>query len=243
MLYNAGLNYYCMKNFDMAFRCLASSTRKFHGIPYLWFRLGECCISIMANKKDDLQRKINKSNIVHQVLGSGHQRRVLLPVEHHGENSKFVHADGKVDIEPGTVPNYSYAVKCFRNVLILTKRLVAPPSPDAGKESEASKVANAKWQLLRQTAYANLAYVYLCLQEPRLAYVTARELLQLPSCSESNKYLANTYCSEALLMLSKSVEALEHLTSSVSVDAKELSLSICSGSYSAMPGVDVRFLE
>ena len=124
--------------------------------------------------------------------------------------------------------NLSYAAKCFRNVLVLYHRLVRTSRNGSTAESgariadestETGTMSQGVLDLLRQKALVNLSYVYLCLNEPRLALKHAREMLLVRTCSKANRYLSIMYATEALCMLSRAAEATDILHSSSDVMA------------------------
>ncbi|TYH36248.1 hypothetical protein ES332_D13G251400v1 [Gossypium tomentosum] len=67
-------------------------------------------------------------------------------------------------------------------------------------------------QMMKQALLANLAYVELELENPLKALSAARSLLELPGCSRIYIFLGHVYAAEALCLLNKPKEAVEHLS-------------------------------
>lgn len=65
---------------------------------------------------------------------------------------------------------------------------------------------------LEQVAVLNLAYVHLCLHDPLSALTAAERFLAMPGVgNETKQYLAHTYAAEALCLLGREAEAMQHL--------------------------------
>ncbi|TYI48342.1 hypothetical protein E1A91_D13G241400v1 [Gossypium mustelinum] len=67
-------------------------------------------------------------------------------------------------------------------------------------------------QMMKQALLANLAYVELELENPLKTLSAARSLLELPGCSRIYIFLGHVYAAEALCLLNKPKEAVEHLS-------------------------------
>ncbi|GMI95163.1 hypothetical protein like AT5G35430 [Hibiscus trionum] len=67
-------------------------------------------------------------------------------------------------------------------------------------------------QMIKQALLANLAYVELELENPLKALSAARSLLELPGCSRIYVFLGHVYVAEALCLLNKPKEAVDHLS-------------------------------
>lgn len=102
--------------------------------------------------------------------------------------------------------NLPFAAKCFKNVVLLCNQLLEsskmnsdsalfggfPPLGSNGASAESPDSAELNVEaldVLRQKALVNLSYVYLSMYEPQLAITSAKELLALPQCSRSNRYV------------------------------------------------------
>lgn len=88
-----------------------------------------------------------------------------------------------------------------------------PPGAAAGAEGLSQPALQEQDDsLVEQVALLNLAYVYLCLNEPVLALHQAEVLLSRgASVSETKQVTVHTYAAEALCMLGRPEEALRHL--------------------------------
>ncbi|EQC36927.1 hypothetical protein SDRG_05754 [Saprolegnia diclina VS20] len=196
LLYNNGLTLLLQKKFALAFRCFSGATRLFFNRPKLWLRLGECCTAYVAASRDAVPLEY-KSQLVEAVVGHGPHRRVVLPTS---APETLVADDANM-----TLP---YAVKCFRNALLLcTQLLEAKASGATEYEMEAPAWTADALDAVRQKALVHLAYAYLSLAEPQLALATCRELLSVPTLTKGHRYLGRSYAAEALSLLSRSNEA------------------------------------
>ncbi|RHY98125.1 hypothetical protein DYB35_002726 [Aphanomyces astaci] len=116
------------------------------------------------------------------------------------------------------VPTLSlpFAVKCFRNALLLSQQVLettSKPREDTAELTPDSSGVSLEdsLELLRQKALVNLAYAYLSMNAPELAIHTAKELLSMPTCTPAHRFLVRSYYAEALCLLSRSAEASVHL--------------------------------
>ncbi|PON77072.1 N-terminal acetyltransferase A, auxiliary subunit [Parasponia andersonii] len=76
--------------------------------------------------------------------------------------------------------------------------------------------------LVKQALFANLAYVELELGDPVKALSTAKSLLELPECSRVYLFLAHIFAAEALCLLNRQKEAVDHLSIYLSEGSVEL---------------------
>nr|GMD04045.1 CCR4-NOT transcription complex subunit 10-like [Ipomoea batatas] len=82
--------------------------------------------------------------------------------------------------------------------------------------SDYDDICRKENHMIKQALLADLAYVELELGDPLRALSAARYLLKLPGCSRIYMFLGNLYAAEALCMLSRPKEAVEHLSRYVS---------------------------
>ncbi|KDO32983.1 hypothetical protein SPRG_02674 [Saprolegnia parasitica CBS 223.65] len=197
LLYNNGLTLLVQKKFALAFRCFSGATRLFFNRPKLWLRLGECCTAYVAASRAAVPLEY-KNKLVEAVVGHGPHRRVVLPTS--------APETPAADDANMTLP---YAVKCFRNALLLCTQLLEAKASVGGNESEMEAPAWTADALdaVRQKALVHLAYAYLSLAEPQLALATCHELLSVPTLTKAHRYLGRSYAAEALSLLSRSNEA------------------------------------
>ena len=79
--------------------------------------------------------------------------------------------------------------------------------------------------LIKQALFANLAYVDLELGDPIKALSTAKSLLELPECSRVYLFLGHIFAAEALCLLNRQKEAIDHLSIYLSEGNVELPFS------------------
>ncbi|KAF1330221.1 Ccr4-not transcription complex subunit, partial [Globisporangium splendens] len=239
ILYNNGVHLLLQGEYSLAFRCFHASSRLLFNRPKLWLRMGECCTAAFAQQQKLVAVAGNKSGLIQGIVGSGSHRRVLLPtsiptsasqdIELPEKNGKLNHSQYNQANGPNGAPKMSlpFAAKCFKNVVLLCNQLqetannvngesAAASAPSSSPDTEGIDTAVLSREALdnlRQKALVNLSYVYLSMYEPQLAITSAKELLALPTCSRSNRFLARSYAAEALCMLSRAAEATEVLQS------------------------------
>lgn len=215
ILYNNGMQFLAMHKYTMAFKAFYAASGLYYAQPRIWYRMGECCIRALASTK---QSKLNQGTV-----GSAMQRRIVLPVSSRLDKTR------KHRCDPPEV-SYSFAVECFRNVLSAFAPIVTSTVNPSGVEISTTSVHPLRSSPMGQSALVNLAYSYLCLNEPQLALKTAKELMAMPECTTANRYLAHTYASEAMILQSKALEALECLSHTVSSKhtLSDLTESFCS---------------
>lgn len=187
LLHNLGLqNLYCGK-YASAFDCLVEAARMQPTNARLWLRIAECCVN--RHKSDnaaDFQLKDRKRHMVSGTAGAGPHRKIVLAP---GISSdRHAAAIGSAAIP---VPTLEFAALCLRNVL----QLLPEEADDA----------------LRNSALALAAYVALCLGDPLVALKHAESLLAQPKVAGVHSFLAHQYAAEALLLLDRVGDAIDHL--------------------------------
>ncbi|RHY04535.1 hypothetical protein DYB38_000338 [Aphanomyces astaci] len=208
ILYNNGLQLLVLKKYALAFRCLHAASKLMFNRPKLWLRLGECCTASYAAQ----------NSLVSSVVGHGAHRRVVLPTRPPTEDVAATSAVDNMASLTSDVPTLSlpFAVKCFRNALLLSQQVLettSKPREDTAELTPDSSGVSLEdsLELLRQKALVNLAYAYLSMNAPELAIHTAKELLSMPTCTPAHRFLVRSYYAEALCLLSRSAEASVHL--------------------------------
>ena len=186
-----------------------------------------------------------KNDVVDSVVGRGDSnlRRILLPRIRRKKTSGVPARgnDGEMSME--------FAIACLKNVLLLTDKngLInsntgkvkseegskdtstdnIDPSDSGEVEAsdrgsdEAVALSQKRMLVLRQSALVGLGYCGLVIGNPTLALSATDELLSSTSCSAGHKLLGRTYAAEALCMLKRPDEALEHVTEAFKKDSSE----------------------
>ncbi|EFA06148.2 CCR4-NOT transcription complex subunit 10 isoform X1 [Tribolium castaneum] len=222
LMYNLGVSLLHAKRPVQAFDCLIIAVRRYHRNARLWMRLAECCI--MATKESnevdfDIQKR--QKEIIVNVIGSQDKQKVILTTN--------VSKDKKYSTESQSyavpVPSLEFASLCLRNAsTLLPSDTVSspiplflipggiPPVPSCSPSpAPSSPLSPESVMSLRNSILAASAYVALCLGDYILALEHAENLLQQPRLSGAHKLLGHLYCAEALVLLDKISEALEHL--------------------------------
>ncbi|XP_063908299.1 CCR4-NOT transcription complex subunit 10-like [Zophobas morio] len=222
LMYNLGVSLLHAKRPTQAFDCLIIAVRRYHRNARLWMRLAECCIMTTkeSNEVDfDIQKK--QKEIVVDVIGSKDKQKVILTTS--------LSKDKKYSTESESyavpVPSLEFASLCLRNAATLlpsdnnTSPIplflipgVTPPVPSCTPgPAPSSPMSPESIMSLRNSILAASAYVALCLGDYIMALEHAEKLLQQPRLSGAHKLLGHLYCAEALVLLDKISEALEHL--------------------------------
>ncbi|XP_063221594.1 CCR4-NOT transcription complex subunit 10 isoform X2 [Bacillus rossius redtenbacheri] len=202
VLYNLGVCLLHAGRPAQAFDCLTEAVQVFHVNPRLWLRLAECCIMVhKQSNKPHFEVKERKKELVRSVVGSGPHRKVVL--------SPCLSQDTRYSCEGQSyavpVATLEFATLCLRNALLLLPEeggLPAAPSNPLGPREVA---------MLRCSALADSAYVGLCLGDYVTALGHARTLLVQPDLPGTHRMLGHMYAAEALILMDKISEAVEHL--------------------------------
>jgi CCR4-NOT transcription complex subunit 10 len=90
VLYNTGLQLLLTDEPAQALKCFEKSALLFYNRPYLWLRMAECSIALYRQMQSTIDRQ-GTSAVIRATIGSGHHRRVLLPLstatQSHAPNS------------------------------------------------------------------------------------------------------------------------------------------------------------
>ncbi|XP_038217505.1 CCR4-NOT transcription complex subunit 10 [Zerene cesonia] len=197
-VYNLGLALLATKNTEGAFECLVEAARHYPNNPQVWVRLAECCIKKCCC--DEAQKFIVKK------LGSGSHTRVLVAKEKEKYSSSG---------ESFAIPSLSleFAALCLKNAITLLPNQ-DPPVDVSVPMIQAPPGQAINWKQrceLKNSILVLQSYIFLHLQDPLAALVSANELLSQADASKSHKTWAHIYAAEALIILDKTVEAIEHL--------------------------------
>ncbi|VVC96390.1 unnamed protein product [Leptidea sinapis] len=197
-VYNLGLALLATKNLEGAFECLVEAARHYPNNPKVWVRLAECCIKKCCSEEAQ-QFTVKK-------LGSGPHTRILVTKE----KEKYS-ASG----ESFAIPSLSleFAALCLRNATTLLPNQ-EPPTDVTEPMIQAPPGPPINWKErceLKNLILLLQSYIFLQLQDPLAALVSANDLLSQTDCSKIHKTWAHIYAAEALIFLDKTVEAIEHL--------------------------------
>ncbi|KAJ9588355.1 hypothetical protein L9F63_018281 [Diploptera punctata] len=237
LMYNLGVTLLHAGRPIQAFDCLTEAVQVYHMNPRLWLRLAECCV--MAHKADnesDFNIHARRKDLVQGVVGTGTHRKIILTPQL-SRDTKYSCEGVSYAIPVATV---EFASLCLRNALLLLpdcqpdEPVVLPPTdtPDGpniprtpGTHYVYAAPSNPlDWHevaSLRCSVLAMSAYVALCLGDYILALDHAQMLLVQPALSGVHRMLGHLYAAEALVLLDKISDAIEHLNPD---HVKELSL-------------------
>ncbi|XP_046964041.1 CCR4-NOT transcription complex subunit 10 [Vanessa cardui] len=198
-VYNLGLALLAANNSEGAFECLVEAARHYPNNPRIWLRLAECCVKKCCNEEAQ-QFTVKK-------LGSGPHTRILLSKE----NKEKYSTSG----ESFAIPSLSleFAALCLRNAISLlpdqeavsdtsTASIQAPPGPPINWKQRCD---------LKNSILVLQSYIFLYLQDPLSALMSANELLSQSDATTCQKAWAHIYAAEALINLDKITDAVDHL--------------------------------
>ncbi|CAH0713986.1 unnamed protein product, partial [Brenthis ino] len=198
-VYNLGLALLAANNSEGAFECLVEAARHYPNNPRIWLRLAECCVKKCCSGEAQ-QFTVKK-------LGSGPHTRILLSKD----NKEKYSTSG----ESFAIPSLSleFAALCLRNAITLipdqetvtetaTIVIQAPPGPPINWKQRCD---------LKNSILVLQSYIFLHLQDPLSALMSANELLSQPDATNDQKAWAHIYAAEALINLDKIVDAVDHL--------------------------------
>ncbi|XP_047538113.1 CCR4-NOT transcription complex subunit 10 isoform X2 [Vanessa atalanta] len=198
-VYNLGLALLAANNSEGAFECLVEAARHYPNNPRIWLRLAECCVRKCCNEEAQ-QFTVKK-------LGSGPHTRILLSKE----NKEKYSTSG----ESFAIPSLSleFAALCLRNAISLlpdqetvsdtsTASIQAPPGPPINWKQRCD---------LKNSILVLQSYIFLHLQDPLSALMSANELLNQSDATTCQKAWAHIYAAEALINLDKITDAVDHL--------------------------------
>lgn len=235
LVYNLGISLLHAGRPANAFDCLIIAVRQYHRNARLWLRIAECCIQIHkeSNEVDfDIQKK--QKDMVVEVIGSKKYQKIVL-TQNLSKDKKYSFEGDSYAVP---VPTLEFASLCLRNAYLLLPSETAsspmplllmsgvqppipPPSPGPAPSSPLSSDCIAS---LKNAILAASSYVRLCLGDYILALEYAQSLLTQPKLSGAHRLLANLYAAEALVLLDKIPDALEHLNPE---NVTDISLESC----------------
>ncbi|XP_045770213.1 CCR4-NOT transcription complex subunit 10 [Maniola jurtina] len=198
-VYNLGLALLAANNSEGAFECLVEAARHYPNNPRIWLRLAECCVKKCC--REEAQPFTVKK------LGSGPHTKILLTKEN---KEKY-----PVSGDSFAIPSLSleFAALCLKNAITLlpdqepssstsTSFIQSPPGPPINWKQRCD---------LKNSILVLQSYIFLQLQDPLSALMSANELLAQSDSTNGQKAWAHIYAAEALINLDKISDAVDHL--------------------------------
>uniref|UniRef100_T1J4Y2 CCR4-NOT transcription complex subunit 10 n=1 Tax=Strigamia maritima TaxID=126957 RepID=T1J4Y2_STRMM len=228
ILYNLGIQLLHAHKPLQAFDCLMEAIRVYPGNIRLWLRLAECCImENKPNNADDFQLTDRQKNIVQGLVGTGHHRKIILTPSISKQNGTSENQSAAMPM-----PTLEFASLCLKNALILhqndsqtNSNLSTTVGSDDMSESNTlphdgsqcisglpgNPIRGIEIINLRSSILVASSYVSLCLRDTVMGLHYAQTLLALPKICGIHKLLGHLYAAEALILLDRISEALDHL--------------------------------
>nr|CAH7758857.1 unnamed protein product [Callosobruchus chinensis] len=221
LMYNLGIALLHAHRPVQAFDCLIVAVRRYHRNSRLWMRLAECCI--MVHKETNEADFEKQKNLILDIVGCKDKQKVILTTN--------LSKDKKYSTESQSyavpVPSLEFASLCLRNALLLVPPSsgsasppdplflipgVTPPAPPpAPSASPSNPLDSREVAQLRNAILVAGAYVTLCLGDYVITLEHAREVLSGEAVSDVHRLLAHLYAAEALVLMDRITEAIEHL--------------------------------
>lgn len=227
LLYNLGVQCMQGQNFHEAFKYFMEVLRLYYSNPRLWLRIAECCIHIDKSNNMDEYVECKKTPSIKIVIGSGPHRKLIL-------NSSacdfYVDECKQFDLNEIT-PSLHFAMICLKNARALlpehhpvsSSGIFHTSLPGTLEEGINASDENCNLSILpstymlgpeiislRNSILVSSSYVSLCLGDVLMAHEYAKLLLSQPRVSSAHKFLAHLYNGEALLIMDRITEAIEH---------------------------------
>lgn len=224
LMYNLGVVLLHAGKPEKAFDCLIEAVQVFHTNPRLWLRLAECCIMVhKADNEFHFKIQARRKDLTQAVTGAGMHRKIILTSQL-SKDTKYISSGQSHAIPEATV---EFATLCLRNALallpdtVVEEPVVIPPEgaegppvpPPSGKvyAGPSSPLSPQEVGSLRCSILAASAYVCLCLGDYVVALGHAQMLLTQPKLSGVHRMLGHLYCAEALVLMDKISDAIDHL--------------------------------
>lgn len=227
LIYNLGMQHMQAQKYEDAFKCFKEVLRSYHANPRLWLRLAECCIQIHKPDNVDQFVECKKKPLIKAIIGSGPHRKLILNSSVTDKsNEEFKLIDGSDG------PSLQYAMMCLTNARVLLPEnhpvsfsgLYYTGLPSSVEETgmnssdenynlsvlPSTYIQGAEIVSLRNSILIASSYVSLCLGDVILAHEYAVSLLSQSRISGAHKFLAHLYAGEALLLMDRITEAIEH---------------------------------
>lgn len=229
LFYNLGVQCMQGQNFHEAFKYFIEVLRLYYSNPRLWLRLAECCIQI--DKPDNMEEYVEctKQPSIKAVIGSGPHRKLILNSSNH---DSYTDDFKQFDLNEIT-PSLHFAMICLKNARALLPEhhpvsssgifhSNMPGTLDEGMSSSeenyhlsvlpSTYILGPEIISLRNSILVSSAYVSLCLGDVLMAHEYSKLLLSQPRVSSAHRYLAHLYNGEALLIMDRITEAIEHFS-------------------------------
>lgn len=230
--YNKGLQLLLSARPEQAFASFQEALHLFHRQPRAWLRVGEACAAAHIQQMQAAQaarQEDDVSPLVSSSVGRGSSRRLMAPVEEpvgategaepppEGEvAAEGTHATASAPAPPA--PTLAYGVKCFRNALLLCEASGQLGDYAALALSSAQGTLTAAGEIslglhaVQRLALLQLSWCALTQGDHEQALSWSTALLALDDVPSNLKFYACMYAANALCYLSRSAEALPHLT-------------------------------
>jgi len=211
LVYNMGLALLHAARPKPAFDCLTEAIQVYHTNPRLWLRLAECCIMAHRQEKHGEQGggPGKRPSLIQGTIGAGVHRKLILRATAMASSGDPISA---------AIPNptLEFASLALRNAWLILGEDGEGESPVTVEP--ANPVTGDQVQTIRCSVLAAAAFVHLCLGEQVLALEHARKLLRQRLLAPAQRLLAHLYAAEALVLLDRLEEALQHLAPELAGD-------------------------
>ncbi|XP_077540548.1 CCR4-NOT transcription complex subunit 10 [Haemaphysalis longicornis] len=228
---NLGLQNLYAGKYTSAFDCLVEAVRMQPNNARLWLRIAECCVNRhKSDNSTDFQLKDRKRLMIDGTAGAGTHRKIILS---NGISSNKYTPQESDSSAAMPAPTLEFAALCLRNALQLlpdthtasvasagdSASISVPDDPPATPVADTAvggtpltlAVDDTSIAAVRNSVLALASYVALCLGDTLVALRHAENLLAQPRISGLHNFLGHMYAAEALLLLDRVGDAIEHL--------------------------------
>lgn len=229
LIYNLGMQCMQGQNFQDAFNCFVEVLRSYYSNPRLWLRIAECCIQIHKPDNNEEFVECSKKPLIKAVIGMGPHRKLIL---NSLTSETSIEEFKQLNVNEMS-PSLHFAMICLKNARALlpehhpvsysgvfhsslpgTLEDIGISSSDENYHLSvlpSTYIQGTEIISLRNSILIASSYASLCLGDIVMAHEYAKLLLSQPRVSAAHKFLAHLYNGEALLLMDRITEAVEHL--------------------------------
>jgi tetratricopeptide (TPR) repeat protein len=210
-----------------AFMYFKKVSKSFQNKVMYWIRMAECCIKYNMINKEEEDYRGGCNPVIQTIVSKGRSRRLIVRC-----NSTYLETD---DHKDGGDTDTVSDLTLKRSIDYLHKALEIIDKSNNEKQGPDNYIEEPTWAIekdftissplkvnsingklkeshrLRYSVLTKLAYVQLCLSDPKQALDTCMLVLNSSSANGELKFVSRMYCIEALCLLGHPDEAIKKL--------------------------------
>ena len=226
--HNCGLSLLLIDQPKEAFICFNKIVNSFQYKPKFWIRMAECCIRYNMIKKEEENYRGGCSPVIQTIISKGRSRRLIVRCD--SPYTDILEQDidkrnNEILADMTLRKSIEYLHKALEIIdnaseILSNRRKDATEIPTWAIEKNYKAILPKEdnshdiiqeHEKLRYFILMKLAYVYLCLKEPKLALDNSIKVINSTYASGDAKFLSRMYCVEALCLLGNFQEAIKLL--------------------------------